>query len=163
MNSIDVIKSNVQMADMICGSYLGDLSDADLMKRPHPKCNHINWQIGHLVVSDHSLFSQGLGEGMPDLPEGLAEKYSRETVGNDDPTAFVTKEELLAVHKTQRDALMAKLDTLNEADLDKPTPEAMQSFAPTVGVVLSMMASHWLMHAGQWVIIRRECGKDFVM
>ena len=44
-------------------------------------------------------------------------------------------------------------------DLDKPGPESMREYAPTVASVLMLLGSHWLMHAGQFVPIRRKLGK----
>ncbi len=163
MNAVDALKSNIQMADMICGAYLGDLSNEDLMQRPHSGCNHLNWQLGHLVSSDNSMFNGMFAGEMPALPEGFAEKYSKENKDSDDPAAFCTKDELMEIHQAQRAAVMAKLDSLSDADLDAPGPESLRSFAPTVGAVLAMLGSHWIMHAGQWVIVRRELGKDVVI
>ncbi|MEZ6104820.1 MAG: hypothetical protein R3B96_01570 [Pirellulaceae bacterium] len=45
MNAKDVIKTALGTADMIGMAYVNDLSDAELMRRPHPGCNHINWQL----------------------------------------------------------------------------------------------------------------------
>jgi hypothetical protein len=35
----------------------------------------------------------------------------------------------------------------------------MRQYAPTVGIVLMLLGSHGLMHAGQFVPIRRKLGK----
>jgi hypothetical protein len=37
--------------------------------------------------------------------------------------------------------------------------ESMQGYAPTVAAVYDMQGSHYLMHAGQWVVVRRQLGK----
>ena len=50
MDSREAIKLNLDTAKMICDGYLDDLSDEDMMKRPHPGCNHIKWQVGHLIA-----------------------------------------------------------------------------------------------------------------
>ena len=164
MNALDTIKNTIQMADMVCGSYLKDMNDQDFMKRPHAGCNHVNWQVGHLISSDNSMFTGMFGEdSMPALPEGFKEKYAKENKDSDDPAAFCDKAELMKIHEGQRAAVMAKLDTLSESDLDGASPEPFQSFAPNVGAVLNMLGSHWMMHAGQWVIVRRELGKDIVI
>ncbi|MEM7457298.1 MAG: DinB family protein, partial [Planctomycetota bacterium] len=73
MNSIDAINNNIQMAEMICGSYLDDLTDEEFMMRPHPGCNHVNWQVGHLISSDYNMFSGVFPGVLPDLPEGFSE------------------------------------------------------------------------------------------
>lgn len=93
---------------------------------------------------------------MPPLPAGFAERYVRETQGSDDPSQFCGKDELLAVHNEQREGTKRILAQMSAADLDRETGV---DYAPTVGAMISMQGSHWLMHAGQWVIVRRELGK----
>jgi hypothetical protein len=160
MNSSESIKQSIDMADVVCMSYLSDLTDTELMMRPHPECNHVNWQIGHLIESEHSMIEQIRPGSMPVLPVGFAEKYSRETVRNDDPKAFATKEELMNTYKAQRAGTLAALAKTSESELDAATGV---SYAPTVGAMFSLQGSHWLMHCGQWVVIRRILGKAIVM
>ena len=129
------------------------------MMRPHPACNHINWQLGHLITSDHSMV-EGIASGsMPALPDGFAAKYTAEQASVDDSQEFETKATLMRVFEEQNAALLATLDQLPEADLDNPAPEAMRSYAPTVAAAFLLVGTHWLMHAGQWVIVRRQLGK----
>jgi uncharacterized protein (DUF1330 family) len=52
---------------------------------------------------------------------------------------------------------------LSEEQLAGSAPESMQAYAPTVAAAFSMLGSHWLMHAGQWVIVRRELGREIVI
>ncbi len=160
MNAKDAIKNSIQMADMVCGTYMGDLSNEEAMKRPHPGCNHINWQVGHLIAADHGMFTGIVPGGLPELPEGFREKYEKGTAGNDDAAAFVPFNELLALAKSNRAAILSAIDGFPEEKLDAEAPEAMRAFAPTVGAVFNMLGSHWLMHAGQWVIVRRELGRE---
>ena len=66
----DAIKIELATAELVAMAYLDDLSDAELMQRPHPQCNHLNWQIGHLVASEHAMMKGFVPGGMPPLPEG---------------------------------------------------------------------------------------------
>lgn len=150
-------------SDMVCGAYLGDLTNEDLMHRPHPGCNHINWQVGHLISSDYNMCNGVFPGTLPELPAGFAERYSKETTGSDDPAEFVPGDQLKELAHKQREAIVAKLETLKESDLDAPSPEAMRAYAPNVGAVMNMLGSHWMMHAGQWVIVRRQLGRDIVI
>lgn len=160
MNALDSLKVGLDMADFVCQSYLKDLSDADLMTRPHSACNHINWQIGHLVLSENEMMSAIAPQSMPSLPAGFAEKYARETQGIDDASKFCTKAELLAAFAAQRAATIQVMQSLTDADLDKPTGI---DYAPTVVSLLSIQGAHWLMHCGQWVVVRRMLGKPVVI
>jgi hypothetical protein len=156
MNARDAIKLSIDTGNMISMMYLEDMNDQELMHRPCPGCNHINWQIGHLIVADHGMGNTLTSGSMPELPAGFAEKYSKETAAIDDPSKFSTKAELLTVYKGQRDAALASLAKTSEADFDKATGV---EYAPTVGAMYSLLGSHWLMHVGQWTVVRRELGR----
>lgn len=156
MNGRDAIKLTLDMGDMVGLAYVQDLTDAELMLRPHADCNHINWQLGHIISSENHMLNQLAPGSMPPLPAGFAEKYTKETAKSNDGTKFASKETLLATHKQQRAATLAALAKLSDADLDKSTGI---EYAPTVGALVALQGSHWLMHAGQWVIVRRGLGK----
>jgi hypothetical protein len=160
MDSRAAIKLAIDMGDLVAKSYLNDLSDADFMRRPHPSCNHINWQVGHLIASENQMGNLAVPGSMPPLPSGFAEKYTRETVSSDDPAQFASKEVLMRVYAEQRAATLAALETVTDQDLDKATG---MNYAPTVGSMFSLQGSHWLMHVGQWVIVRRQLGKPIVI
>jgi hypothetical protein len=100
-----------------------------------------------------------LGRAAPALPEGFEAAYTRETAGLDDPAKFATKAEYLALMDQMKAASLAAVDATPEAELDNPGPESMREYAPTVGAVLMLLGAHWLMHAGQFVPIRRKLGK----
>ena len=55
MNAQDVLKTNHATSTMVLKSYVSDLTDAELMSRPGPGCNHIAWQLGHLIASECHL------------------------------------------------------------------------------------------------------------
>ncbi len=159
MNSRDALKVGLDMAEMISLGYLEDLSDAEMLHRPTAGANHINWQVGHIIVSENQIMNSAVPGSMPALPAGLAEKYTKETATSDDPSQFATKAELLKVYRDQRAATLAALSQLTDQDLDKESPENIRPYAPTVAAAVSMQGSHWLMHAGQWVIVRRQLGR----
>ena len=146
---------------MVCGTYLEDLTDEEAMQRPHPKCNHINWQIGHLIASEYGMAS-AFGE-IPALPEGFADKYSKEAASSDNASDFVPKTELMKIAAAQHEAVVKVLGGMSDEDLDNPGPENMKDYAPTLGAVANMLGSHWMMHAGQFVVLRRQLGRDIVI
>lgn len=156
MNSREAIKSGIDLAEAIVGGYLQDLNDEQLMMRPHPGCNHINWQLGHLIVAENHHLQKVKEGAAPPLPSGFAEKYTKEAAASNDPAAFARKDELLKIHAEQLAAVLATLASSSDTDLDRATGI---EYAPTVGAVLVMQGSHWLMHAGQWVVVRRALNK----
>lgn len=160
MNAMKVIETSIDTANMISLGYVGDLSDEELMHRPHPKCNHIKWQLGHLISSDYQMICGCRPGALPELPSGFSEKYTKETATSDDPNAFHSKEELLDAHSKQTAAIKELLTTISESDLDAAAPEEMQGYAANFGAALAMISSHWLMHAGQWAVVRRQKNRE---
>ena len=63
----------------------------------------------------------------------------------------------------QRAATFAALDALADADLDKESPEAMRAYCPKVADVFNLIGIHLVMHAAQWVPLRRKLGKPILI
>ncbi|HMC12653.1 MAG TPA: DinB family protein, partial [Pirellulaceae bacterium] len=156
MNAKDAIKISIDMGQKITLDYLKDLTDKELLHRPAKGANHINWQLGHLIESENQMGNMAVPGSMPPLPAGFAEKYTKDTATSDDASKFLKKDELLKLFEEQRVATRKALDKSSEADLDKPTG---QSWAPTVASLFSMAGTHWVMHAGQWAVVRRQLGR----
>lgn len=157
MNVKDALKLSINMGRMVSMGYVDDLTDEELMRRPHPQCNHIKWQLGHLIAGEHGMMEQIAPGSMPPLPDGFAERYSKETASSDDPAAFDSKADLLKVFEEQRAGTLAALEKTGEADFDRETGV---EYAPTVGAMFELQGSHWLMHAGQWAVTRRMLGRS---
>ena len=156
MDARGAIKLAIEAGNMVSMGYLEDLTDQELMHRPCTGCNHINWQVGHLVVAENQMIGKVAPGAMPDLPAGFAEKYTAATSSGDDLTAFASKAELLRVYQEQRAATLAALAKQTDADLDRATGV---EYAPNAAAMFSMQGSHWLMHAGQWAVVRRQLGR----
>jgi len=155
MNAKDSIRFLLESNENMISMYLSDLTDADLLVRPAPGANHIAWQLGHLIIAEVNFFLPKVpGAKPPALPTGFAEQHSKDTVNSD--AGFKTKEEYLALFKSARAGTLATVDKLSDADLDKDSGWQM---ANTVGKVLLFIASHDMMHAGQFTVVRRKLGK----
>jgi len=159
MDSRAAIKLCIDMGKMVTDSYLADLSDADLLKRPCPGINHIAWQIGHLIAAEHSMVNAVAPGSMPDLPAGFTEKHSKEMAQSDNPADFLKKDEYIQIMNAQREGTLKVLAAQSDADLDKPAPKPFDHFLGSVGALFSLQGSHWLMHHGQWAVIRRVLGR----
>ena len=163
MDAKQAIQSSANVSMMVLKSYISDLEDAELLKRPVAGCNHIAYQLGHLISSEVQLLEMvAPGKSAP-LPDGFAEAYSKENAANDDPSAFEDKATYLELFDKVRAATLSALETMPDADLDKEGPEPVRSFCPTVGDLFTLIATHPLMHAGQFVILRRQLGKPVLM
>ncbi len=156
MNARDAIQLSIDSGKMISLGYLGDLTDAEMMKRPCAGCNHIIWQVGHLIASECEMIEKVSPGSMPKLPSGFAEKYAKETSTSDNPKDFHSKAELLSLFESVRAGTLSALAKMSDSDLDKPTGV---EYAPTAGAMFEMQGCHWLMHAGQWAVVRRQSGR----
>ena len=154
------IKHELTMPGFVVQTYVADLTDEELLIRPHEKANHIAWQLGHLITAEHDLNNIVCPDSMPALPEGFAEQHSKETAASDDKSTFCTKDEYLQAMEVQRAATVSLLERLSDEELEQPAPENIQRFGATVGAVIAGQSAHWMMHAGQWVIVRRKLGKE---
>lgn len=158
MSAKDVIRSSVETAHLVVDSYLDGLTDTDILVRAVPGMNHIAWQLGHLIDSERAMIDLVKPGASPALPEGFAEAHSKETTTSDDPTKFRSLEEYKALWKTQRDATAAVLDATPESEYGRTDP-SFPPYASSVGALLLMTANHPLMHAGQFVAVRRLLNK----
>lgn len=158
MTAKDVIRQVVEFCHEVTLGYVNDLTDKDLFVRVAPGANHIAWQLGHLISGDGHMLGMS-GQKGPTLPAGFAESYTKETASSDNPAKFHKKSEYLALAEKSKAAALAAIEATPEKDLDQPSPESMRSYAPTIGAALTLLGTHWLMHAGQFVPIRRKLGK----
>jgi hypothetical protein len=158
MDTKQLILSNLRQADFVVDGYLADLTDAELLVRPVAGANHIAWQLGHLIASEAYLVSQVYPAYASPLPAGYADKFTKETAQLDAADAFLKKEEYFRLGKEVRAATLGALEKVPDADLDKPATK-VPPLAKTVADVYLLVAGHWMMHAGQWAVIRRKLGR----
>jgi hypothetical protein len=158
MNAKDPIRHSMQLADQVMETYLGDLDDRDLLIRPVPGMNHIAWQLGHLIASEHQMMEWIRPGASPALPPGFVEAHGKQTAGSEDPATFQSKARYLELYRAQRAATRKILEEVSEAEMDRTDP-SFPPYAPSVGMILNMQGGHPLMHAGQLVAVRRLLGK----
>lgn len=163
MNTRETISATMDISLLVLKSYVGDLTDAELLQRPGKGCNHIAWQLGHLISSECGLLD-GVNPGAaPELPAGFKEKHGKENATSDDPKDFCTKQQYLDLIDSVHAASVKALNATSDADFDKPSPEHLRKMFPTVGIVWVLIATHPMMHAGQFVPVRRALDKPVVI
>ena len=163
MTAKDLLLANMDVSLGIFRRYLSDLDDRDLLRRPVPGANHLAWQLGHLIASEHRMVELVAPGSMPPLPEGFLRRHDKQAVACDDPAEFLDKRAYLELWERQRAGTKEVLARLPEAELDRPGPEPVRSYAPSVGAVFLVIGSHPLMHAGQVAVLRRLLGKPIVI
>lgn len=163
MHGKDAIRSTYGFSKMVLTSYVSDLTDEELLTRPGEGCNHVAWQLGHLINSECSLLDSIAPGHSVSLPEGFAEKHGKDNAGSTDAADFASKEEYLALFEKIQEATFAALDAQTDENLAADAPENLQSICPNVGGVFVLIATHAMMHVGQFVPVRRALGKPVLI
>jgi hypothetical protein len=151
------IEFNFRMADFVVNAYLTDLDDKDLLVRPVPGANHIAWQLGHLIFAERYMVERVAPGSMDPLPEDF-ERYGRGSAATDNPEEYLSKEAYLELAKKVRAGTLRVVERLSPADLDQPVTQ-IPPFAKNAGEALLTVGGHWLMHVGQWAMVRRKIGR----
>lgn len=159
MDFKDAVRSSLNVADFMVQGYLADLTPEELLTRPAPYANHVAWQLGHLIVSERRLVEAAAPGAMPPLPDGFAERHTKDTAASDNPADFLSKDDYLKLAQQVRAATLRVLDQFSEADFDKPITAKVPPFVKRAGDCFVTVGSHWILHAGQWVVLRRKLGR----
>lgn len=163
MDAKEAIRSSANLSTLVLKTYVSDLEDVDLMIRPRSGCNHLAWQLGHLIWSEWQLLEQIVPGQKMDLPAGFGEAHTKETAASDDAASFFDKGTYLKLFDNVRAASQVALDDFPDPDLDLPAPKEFLDFCPKKGDLFTLIAIHPMMHAGQFVIVRRRLGKPILM
>lgn len=159
MNAKDVIRQSIGMSDGLLNTYLGDLSDNEILIQPIAGMNHIAWQFGHLISTERAFIEIIKPGSSPELPAGFADVHSQGESKGTKPEQFLDKATYLSLYNAQRAVTLQVFNDMPDADLDNPTNEHMAKFAPTYGAMLNLIGLHYLMHLGQFVAVRRSLNK----
>ena len=163
MRAVDVVKHSLKSTQDTMLMIMGDLSDADLTKRPVPSANNTAWQLAHLIVAEKMLLEGELpGVKYPEIPAAIVSLGSERTGKVDPPGGYLPKAQYLEWIGKLRAVTIAAVDNLSDADLDKVNTGMMAKHAPTLGELLILIANHTLMHGGQFTVVRRSLGKPVV-
>lgn len=155
----DVLEHSIQTGTFLIKSYLEDLSDEELMRRPGGSANTVKWQLGHVLSANAGLLNFVDATRAPKLPDGFSGKYGKECCQYEDPSHYHEKSKYLEVLATSTECALAIVQALPAEDFDKPGPENMRAIIPTVGHTLNLIGLHLIMHSGQIAVLRRELGK----
>lgn len=161
MESIDLIRENLERSRDIVLARIEDMRQHALVfPTPRGGC-HTLWTLGHLAYVESLVVRRFmLGEPHPlahwEAPFDGADVSGR--AGD-----FPPFDAVLAECRRVRGATLRLLDTLAEADLDRPSariPEGVEHLFGTYRRCLQYAADHWFMHRGQLADARRAAGLD---
>jgi uncharacterized damage-inducible protein DinB len=159
MTGKEAILHNLRTNAGLVARFTDDLDHGQLHHRVVPAANCAGWILGHLVLSERRMMTL-LGLPDEDLPgppfDDLAERFSRDQAATT-RTDYGDVGRLPASFQAHRSALIDRLESADEAVLDRPLPEPMP-IASTVGELLLFMPVHVATHLGQISTIRRSLG-----
>ena len=161
MSVAELFSKNILQTKGMIEMTLKDFSDADMMFRPAKTANHAIWQMGHLANSVRGMVTAC--DASVKFPFEDDTRFGKSKASFDDASMFPTKAELISRWNQAMDTAAGWVAKLSDADLAKPTPEFLQSFAPTFGNIAILLASHPYMHLGQFQVSRRALGKPHLM
>jgi hypothetical protein len=161
MSIAELFSKNILQTKGMIDMTLADFSEADMMFRPAKTANHAIWQVGHLANSTRGMVTAC--DPSVAFPYEDDARFGKSKASLDDAAAFPGKAELLGRFDQAMELAAAWVAKLSDADFAKPTPERLQRFAPTVGNVAILLASHPCMHLGQFQVTRRALGKPHLM
>ena len=162
MLSKDVLRHTLGAADRITKKYVEDLTQEELGSVPIEGMNPIAWQLGHLIGTEYNFANAIKPNSAPPLPEGFLDAHRRQPPG--DPNGYLSAAEYIKLMDEQRANTLKVLDELSEEQLTGATPiEQLRQMCPTIASTINLIGSHYLMHAGQWVAVRRKAGKPIAI
>ncbi len=164
MNTIDFIKMSLESSKGWAMGLIGDMQDSPLTQPTSNGGNHPLWVIGHLARAESDLLD-GFILGKPNRFPDLESTFGMGSTPTTDESQYPSMDELMGKFEEVRAASLAHLDTLSEADLDKPShaPEEFGAFFGTVGACYAAMTTHVSFHAGQVADARRAAGRSPLM
>ncbi len=160
MNTIDYVKMSLSASEGWLLPMIEDMKDSPLVQPTSDGGNHPLWVIGHITCAEAGIFD-GFILGQRSRFADMNEKFgvgSKPTTNADD---YPSVDELIEKFHEIRAVIMAHLDTLTDADLDKPS-HAPEKFGPkfsTIGKCLVALTLHPAFHAGQVSDSRRVAGR----
>ena len=165
MNALELLRSQIESTKEMTASLLANMHDAPLTFPTPNGGNHPTWIAGHLAYAEANLIQHML-EGNDNPLLDWKPIFGAGTEPTDDAATYPPLSDLLAKWDEVREYTLNFIDSLTDADLDKPplnAPPGREAFFGTFGKVLTMVALHPLMHRGQAADARRAAGRERLM
>ena len=160
MNGVEVLKRMIGTGEQFLLTLADDLREHPLAP-PVEGGNHALWCVGHVAYADRAVLQMAFADENP-----LAhwkQMFGAGSQPTTDASACPTLAEVIDQFKQSRAAVLAKLEALTDADLDRPAvqvPEGREQMFGTVGACLCALALHPMHHRGQLADIRRMLARQ---
>jgi hypothetical protein len=156
MHTKDAIKLALTVSNGAVLSVVDEMSGAPTMfPTPNGGC-HPLWVIGHLALVEGSIPAILIGE--PNPVAAWQPLFGEGSDPTDDAAAYPALAEVRATYVRLRERNLALLDSLTEADLDRPSqapPKGREREFATFGSSFLVLALHQMLHRGHVTDARR--------
>lgn len=131
------------------GEMVADIPESRLAEQPGGLVNHPAWTLAHLCTAAGAILKL-LDEPCADFTDAEARAFGPGSTPIADLGEYESRATLLA-RLADRHARAEKAVRAKHAEyFDRPTPESLQKFAPTVGrLVMYLLSAHESYHLGQ--------------
>ena len=164
MKATDAIKFSMQLSENVVMALIDDMKDAPFTFPTAKGGSHPLWVLGHLTLSE-ALIRQALF-GEPNPVQSWDSLFGGGTEPTDNPSDYPSFDEVRAKFTELRGENMKLLESLSDADLDKPTknpPKGLEPFFTTYGHTFLTISQHMMAHRGNVADARRMIGRKPIM
>lgn len=143
---------------------LTDLASAPLVSGAGADGNHAHWILGHLVHSEGQF--RAMLQETPNPAGDLKEHFGRGTKPDPQGRNYPAYGALLSRLTNMRAETRAWLESVSEADLDRPLKQVAPGFELFFGTArqcVLMMSLHGMNHRGQLADCRHAAGRPPLM
>lgn len=141
---------------------LAGLTDEESLWQPQPGIPPITWHVGHIAVTEASLFL-GMGKGMWDeIDEAWIQTFSMGAALPDPITELPPLSQVLPEAARLRKRCVKHVLSLSEEDLGRKLPhrqDEMPDFLQTYADCLRSLGLHEGHHNGEISLLRRLLGR----
>lgn len=128
----------------------------------HPGANHAMWFAGHMASTDNFLTSIVAPQSAVTL-DWLSQQFGMGSQPSPSAGDYRSPDEMLALMRDRRAALLAALDTFTDETLGQKTPPKSPDFLPDFASVFETAVWHENLHAGQLTVARKALGFPPIM
>lgn len=159
MNAIQFIRHGLETSAAVTLPLIDDMKDRPLAFPTPNGGNHPLWVLGHLAFIEGRL--QQLMRETPNPLQHWAPLFDADTEPTGNPADYPSLEEVRAAFVARRAETLRFLETLTDADLERPThcPPELQKNVGTLGKCLFIIIANDLTHRGQVADARRAAGR----
>jgi len=147
----------LEFARGVTDSLIGSLEPEQWFKAPCAGGNHAGWIVGHIALTDQYFFMT-LGGREAAVPADWEKLFGMKTVAYEDASKFPSIRELTEALAATRARTIEWLRSLSDEELLEPVEGDVAQFCQTRAHLMSTLAYHEGMHAGQLSVARRALG-----